>query len=40
MDIKELGDEYYNCINFQFYTEKVFKDIPFFVILNQSVSTS
>ena len=30
--IMELCNEYKNCKKFQFYTEKVFRDIPFFVI--------
>ena len=28
-----------NCTKFQFYAEKVFRDIPFFVILNHFMST-
>ena len=32
--IMELCDECNNCTKFQFYTEKVFRDIPFFVILH------
>ena len=30
--IMELWDECNNCTKFQFYTEKAFRDIPFFVI--------
>ena len=26
----ELCGEHNNCTNFQFYTEKVFRDVPFF----------
>ena len=35
--IMELCDECDNCTKFQFYTEKVFRDIPFFVILHHFV---
>ena len=37
--IMELCDECNNCTKFQFYTEKVVRDIPFFVILHHFVST-
>ena len=37
--IMELCNEYKNCKKFQFYTEKVFRDITFFVILHHFVST-
>ena len=37
--IMELCDDLYNnCKKFQFYTEKVFRDIPFCVILNNFVT--
>ena len=32
--IVELCNECNNCIKFQFHREKVFRDIPFFVILH------
>ena len=35
--IMELCDEYNNCTNFQFYTEDIFRDIPFFMILHHFV---
>ena len=35
--IMELCDECNNCTKFQFYTENVFREIPFFVILNHCV---
>ena len=38
VDDMELCDEYNNCKKFQFYAEKVFRDIPFFVILHNFVS--
>ena len=34
-----LCDNCYNCAKFHFYAEKVFKDIPFFLILNHFMST-
>ena len=37
--IMELCNEYQNCTKFQFYTENVFRDIQFFVILHHFVST-
>ena len=37
--IMELCNEYKNFKKFQFYTEKGFRDIPFFVILHHLVST-
>ena len=37
--IMEFCDEYKNCKRFQFYTEKGFRDIAFFVILHHFVST-
>jgi len=37
--IMELCDECNNCTKFQFYTEKAFRDIPFFVISHHFVST-
>ena len=37
--IMELCDECKNSTKFQFYTEKVFRDIPFFVFLHIFVST-
>ena len=37
--IMELCNEYKNCTKFQFYTENVFRDIQFFVILHHFVST-
>ena len=37
--IMELCDECNNCTKFQFYTEKVVRDIQFFVILHHLVST-
>ena len=36
--IMELCDEYSNCKKFLFYAEKVFRDIPYFVILLHVVS--
>lgn len=38
--IMELCDEFNKCTKFQFYTENVFRDIPFFVILNHFVSAT
>ena len=37
--IMELYYVYKNCKKFQFYTEKVVRDIPFFVILHHLVFT-
>ena len=37
--IIELCDEYNNCKKVQFYTENIFRDISFFVILHHFVST-
>ena len=37
--IMELCDECKNCTKFQLYTEKVVRDIKFFVILHHFVST-
>ena len=37
--IVELCDEYNKCKKVQFCTEKLFRDIPFFVILHHFVST-
>ena len=37
--ILELCDECNNCTKFQFYTEKVVRDIQFFVITHHFVST-
>ena len=36
--IMELCDECNNCTKFQFYTENVFRDIPFFVISHHFMS--
>ena len=38
--IMELCDNCNNCTKFQFYTEKVFGDIPFFVILDHFTGMS
>ena len=38
-NIMKLCADCSNCTKFQFYTEKVFRDIPFFVILYYFVST-
>ena len=38
-NIMKLCGECNNCTKFQFYTEKVFRDLPFFVILHHFVST-
>ena len=35
--IMALCDKRNNCTKFQFYTKKVFRDIPFFVILHHFV---
>ena len=35
----ELCDEWNNCTKFKLYTEKVVRDINFFVILHHFVST-
>ena len=35
----ELCDECNNCTKFELYTEKVVRDIKFFVILHHFVST-
>ena len=37
--IMELCNEYKDCKKFEFYIEKVFRDIPFSVILHHLVST-
>jgi len=37
--IPELCDECNNCTKFQFYAEKVVRDIQLFVILSHFVST-
>ena len=38
-NIMKLCAYYNNCTKFQFYTEKVLRDIPFFVMLQYFVST-
>ena len=38
-NIMKLCDDYNNCTKFEFYTEKVFGDIPSFVMLHYFVTT-
>ena len=38
-NIMKLCADYNNCTKFQFYTENVFRDNPFFVMLHYFVST-